>query len=423
MRFAYALLAVAACGKVQSLADAQQIDAVPAIDADPHGPVTVTVLNTDQSGTPVQGVPVVFFNPDGTMVGKSASDAQGKATATVLPGANVSVVWPKSATQYQVATIYAIKPNDDLVVGFRNPDPTEVGTFQVTFDPVGGATSYQIFGPCGTADAKQVLHFIADCKTDTFDIYIVASNANGLVAWNSKSNVAFSTGTTKLDAAGWQFNNQFTVHYSNVPAEITQISASHVSGFPGGYEGSNSGAPANNQISLAINAPGGGTNAWVTGSFSRGNMGGQIVRQRVAGASSTYGLDVGANLLPWLDTPALDASTQKFSITSTGTGTYDTYLADATYSRTVGQTTINYEWIILTPTIGDYTLPTLPADVGDVNPKTTDTINNLVGLAIDDDGDGWDSVRAHIFDEFRGAILGSSAAQQLRITISQNLFN
>jgi hypothetical protein len=413
----WGLVAVAACGKVSANVDGGAIDAVPGPDADPHGTVTVTVLNTDQSGTPVQGVPVVFFDPDGTMVGKTASDAQGKASATVLPGANVSVVWPKSATQYQTATIYAIKPGDNLVVGFRNPDPTDVATFRITYDQYSGATSYQIFGPCGLADASNILHFQAACKTDPFDVYIVAFNSsNQPIAWNSKNGVALSAGNANLPASGWNFVGQFTSSYTNVPTMVTAINVQHVSGFPGGYSVGNNGTPANNMLSLAVNAPTAGTNAWVRSSFTGANTSQQIVSQRIAGAATTAGMDVTATLLPWLSNQKFDPATQQFTVTADSTGTYDTYLADVTYSRGTGSTATSFEWIVLGPTIGTLTLPTLPADVGGVNPLPTDTFNGVVALAIDDDGTGWDSVRDHIFDEFRSALQGTSKSQQLRIT-------
>jgi hypothetical protein len=423
-----ALLAPAACGSVNTLSDApgngSNIDANTGPDADPHGVVTVTVLNTDQSGTVVQGVPVVFFNPDGSMVGKSSTDAKGQASATVLPGANVSVVWPRNATSYQIATIYAIKPNDNLVVGFRNPDETDVGTVNASFDLFGGATSYHAYGPCGQDDSDHVLHFQAGCKTDPFDAYMLAFNSsNQVIGWNSKPGISFASGAVNFDTAGWNFANQMTVSYTNLSADIQTINVNHTSGYPGGYSTTASGSPTGATMSVAIpNTPGGGTYAYVASSIARKNGGGQqVVRQRIAGASSTYGLDVGGSLLPWLSAPKFDPVAQQFSITADGTGTYDLFLMDTSYSRVVGQATITYEWIAIGPTIGTLTLPALPADVGDVNPKATDKLGNAIGLLIDDDGDGYDSVRQHVFDEFRGAILSGLPSKQLRISISQGL--
>jgi hypothetical protein len=419
------MLVIAACGKVSAVADASNgsgADAPAAPDADPHGVVTVTVLNTDQSGTPVQGVPVVFFDPDGTMVGKSDSDVQGKASATVLPGANVSVVWPKSATQYQIATVYEIKPGDNLVIGFRNPDPTDVATFHVTYAQYAGATTYTIVGPCGNADTNGTLHFQAACKTDPFDVYVLAYNASGqLLAWNGQNGVALSAGSTNLPSNGWTFVGSFTASYTNVPAMVNGINMQHVAAFPGGSSANSSGTPANNMLSLQVTAPAPGTYAWVRSSFSTAAGSQQVVSQRIAGAATTAGMDVTSTLLPWLSSPMFDPAKQQFTVTSAGTGTYDTYLADVTYSRAAGGTTTSYEWIVLGSTIGTVTLPTLPADVGGVNPLATDTINAPIALAIDDDGTGWDSVRDHIFDEFRAALQGTSRSQQLRVTISSGL--
>ena len=417
------LLAAAACGKVSAVGDGGNgIDANTGPDADAHGVVTVTVLNTDQSGTPVQGVPVVFFDPDGTMVGKSDTDASGKASATVLPGANVTVVWPKSSTSYQIGTVYAIKPGDNLVVGFRNPAATDVATFQVTYDQYSGATSYQIFGPCGTADASNVLHFQAGCKTDPFDLYVIAYDASGNpIAFNAKNGQSLAAGTVHLTSTSWSFVNQFTASYTNIPAQVTNISADHVAGFPGGFDAGNSAAPTSTSLSLAMTAPTPGTYAWVSSNITGAAGSQQVVRQRIAGAASSAGMDVTATILPWLSNATFDVASQSFAVTATGTGTYDVYLADVQYQRPSGSTSIDYEWIVLGPTIGTITLPNLPSDVGGVNPLSTDTIGSPIALAIDDDGDGWDSVRDHVFDEFRSAILGTSTSQQLRVTITQVL--
>jgi hypothetical protein len=420
----WGLLAVAACGKVSANADAagNGIDAMASPDADPHGVVTVTVLNTDQSGTPVQGVPVVFFDPDGTMVGQSDSDAQGKASATVLPGANVSVVWPKSATEYLVSTVYEIKPGDDLVLGFRNPSKTDVATFQVSYDAFSGASYYEIFGPCGQADASNILHFQAGCKTDPFDLYVLAFASSGaLMGSNAKTGVAISSGSVHLPSTGWNFSGQFTASYTNVPSIVTNVTVDHVSGFPGGYDSGGNGTPdaTAHTASLAFTTPTVGTNAWVQSQFQGPTGSAQLVRQRIAGASTTAGMDVTATLLPWLDTPTFDAATQHFTMTAQSTGTYDMYFSELEYTRTSGSTTTNFTWVLVGPTIGTITLPTLPSDVGNVNPLTTDTISGMLTLLIDDDGNGWDSVRARTFDEFFDVIEGRSTSQQERVSITQ----
>src|SRR4051812_11718103 len=101
------------CGKVNPAepADAPQ-------DADPRGPVHVTVRDVIGNGAPAPNIPVVFIDPDGTVVADIVSDADGRATANVLPGASVSAVYQQLTTnivtttniRYLFVSVLGIKP-------------------------------------------------------------------------------------------------------------------------------------------------------------------------------------------------------------------------------------------------------------------------------------------------------------------------
>jgi hypothetical protein len=90
---------------------------------------------------------------------------------------------------------------------------------------------------------------------------------------------------------------------------------------------------------------------------------------KVAGTSLTYGLDIGANLLPWVNA-VYDPVTTTINVTVTGSGTYDLFEANLRYVR--GQTI--YTWRVFGPTAQSVTFPTLPSSLpGDPTVRPSDT--------------------------------------------------
>src|SRR5206468_6605575 len=51
------------------------------------------------------------------------------------------------------------------------------------------------------------------------------------------------------------------------------------------------------------------------------------------------------------------------------------FSGDVAYYRTVGNTSTSFDWSFMAAGPGDFTLPTLPAEVGDVNPKAGDNVS------------------------------------------------
>ena len=418
------VLGLAACGKVSNLTDAPGggTDAN-GIDADAHGVAKITAFDYPGGTIGVPNLAVVFINPDGQVAMDTKTDASGKAQATILPGASVHVIYTPAQTNnffYLTVSVLDIKPGDDIVVPQVGHDTTDAGTFMATASGDPSATSYTVYGPCGSTDASNQMHFQNWCKTDTFDVYAVALNSSGqIVDYAVKTGVAFNNGSVNVTGP-WQSAQTFSAHYSDISADVTNINMNRRAGSSQGYSVGNGGAPVAGALSLTTGASPGATTAQVTTNFARSDGSQQILVQQIAGNSFTYNDDVTANLLPWFANPTVDftAGTLVPNTTSTPT-TLDSYITTFEWSRVMGDAGVaqRYAWITFGPSSQTVTFPTLPADAGDVGPKTGDTFIEAQSYGLDrTDANSWDDVRNHAWEALVD-ILGGGTGQG-RVTVS-----
>jgi hypothetical protein len=127
----------------------------------------------------------------------------------------------------------------------------------------------------------------------------------------------------------------------------------------------------------------------------------QTVRQNISGGATTYGLDVGATLLPWLPQPSFDAANATLVIPVDTTGTSnaapDAVRVAATYRRT--DTTFN--WVVFAPAAKDIKLPTLPPELADIAPTDQDTVTVTSAMFEADTVMGYAAVRNDLNAAFR----------------------
>jgi hypothetical protein len=430
-----AISLAAACGKVKSSVDGgggsadapAAPDAGP--DANPRGTVHVTVIDNNGTGAPVVNAPVVFFDPDGTMVADVKTDGSGQAQADVLPGATATAIWILANNGYQIMTITGVKPGDDLTFGYTQPDDSADGQFTVNNVPTyGGASSYTVYGPCGSAGLGAgapiaTLSLYKDCEGTATELVVVAKDANGaLIASLTKTGVTYTSGgSISLTGSSYTSAKTFTGTYSNVPAGVSEIDMQRNAAFQNGPSASTNGTPSGTTLSLSLTgAPAAGTNAYVGSTFIRTGGGQQLLRQRIAGNSFTYGADVGANLLQWIEAPTLDVANQTLTQNPIGMARpVDEYIADTQYTRTVGQVTSSYEWIVFKKDAGPAKMPPMPGDVPAVNPTTTDTVSSTLAILIDSsDVDGYDAARQSPLDTFRVILVGGTTADTIHYSAS-----
>jgi hypothetical protein len=410
-RLASFLVLCLGCGSVNPtghLPDASP----PGIDATTRGTVNVTVLDPSHSGVPAVGASVVFFDPDGSLVKRASTDTSGKASADLLPGGSVTSIALQTG-QYEIQTLFAVQPGDDVTLGQKN-DPA-IGNFTVSFPPFTTATpaSYTIGGPCGVISVfpppaggppptTATLSFSAGCMTDPMEIIVQANDANSApLGILDKTGVAFMlNGQTNINGS-YQAPRSFTGSYTNLNPIITNLSMRRrVPDLNGLAVLASIAPPAATQVLSLTGAV--GTSAVIETTASTAARSTQTVRQVVSGTASSYGLDVGATLLPWIAVPKLDLTAGKVVIATDTTGTTnatpDLVEAVMTFGRidavTGAQTT--FTWTLFTPVLGDITLPSLPAEVSNVMPTASDTVRLIAGALELDAVAGYDAVRKDV---------------------------
>jgi hypothetical protein len=414
----HVILTLVVCVGCGSVKPNQLPDAPPAIDATTRGTVRVTVLDPSGTGAPAVGANVVFIDPDGTLVKKAATDSAGKADADVLPGASVTAIIAVN-TQVRLQTVLAVKPGDDLVVGTRSPDSSSAGSFTISYPPFAGATSYWVTTPCvsttfaapasGGTPAPATIELANSCKLDTMEIVVVAQNASGPLNSIAKSGVKFTSGGSTAITGSYQGLRNFTASYTNIDSGISNLDMTRWSPDAlAGYSNNQSIVPTGATQTFSVTGPISTGGTVVTQVNNKSLSAAQLVRQAISGNAATYGLDVGATLLPWIKQSTFDAATNKvvvpLDLTGTSAAKPDLFRISLGYRRIDNNMTRLYGWTIFGPEAADIVLPVLPADLGGVGPTAGDTVGiTTVGMLEADTITSYDAIRNDVnaaFDQY-----------------------
>ena len=403
------LCVVAGCGKVQVVGN-NNPDAPP--DADLHGLAHITVLDVLGNGALAPNVPVVFIDADGTIAADTMSDSNGRAEATILPGASVTVVYSQittsgtmTQTAYLAATIDGIDPGDDIPFGFTDRDGTQSSTFNVTFSALAGATSYTVFTPCGqtfSSTAGTVATSMQNgCKQDTFDVYVVASNSSGVAIDSAQlQNVSLAAGSATVPNS-WVPFSQFNAAYTDIPPDVSSLSVSRQSSTGRGFSFFASCTLSGVACSVSGQVPTAGVKSLVHTTVGRNdaNHTQQLITQRVAGNTINYNLDVGTNLLPWMNDVTFDAATGTMTpALEAPDDQADLFFTEVSYTRDANT---SLDWAVFQKTVGPTKFPTIPAHVGPIAPLAADMVTMRTAIAIDSaDVAGWDDARKRLFALF-----------------------
>jgi hypothetical protein len=406
MRCLLLVTLIAACNPVVAhLKDAAPMEDTGSNTPD-HGLVRITIYDPADTGAVVTGVPVVFVEADDTLVGHPVTDSMGVVTADVHAGASATLVITTGNTT-QLETLLGLKPGDDIILGPRRGESTDAGTFTVSFPAYPGAGSYVVYGPCGstsTTALSAVLLMQSNCKLDTMDLLVVATDASGTpLASLSKGSVTFQAGGSTAVSGTYQSMPQLTASYTNIPATVSSIDVQRSVPDDYGFSDDRSATPMNGTFSAMLRAPQGSKALITTSVTNTANSGRQTIQQLIAGNALTHGMDVAMTLLPWIGVPSFDLATHKLTVPvdplATSGDAPDVFFANAQYTRgTDPNTQQHFDWLVIGPAPGDVTMPTLPMEVGDVMPKTTDTGSS--GLAVSAESDalsGYDVIRQDVF--------------------------
>jgi hypothetical protein len=416
-----ALIAGAGCGSVNSNpGDAGgggsdgggtgQLDGGPGDSSAPiqRGAVQVTVVDPSGSGVPAVGVTVVFVDPDGTVVKTANTDSNGKASADVLPGASVTTVAPR-ASSFQMRTMLAVKPGDDLVIGPKVIDTRVSGTFTLSWpDAPNHATTFSVYGPCGfvglttfnpslpgpTAPTTLSFGLQNGCRPETGEILIWARGQNGTsLHFNDNTDVPLSAGGSFAMANMWNGGFTFSASYTNA-ASVSTITSDRI--VPDGGRSAPVTMPATDNTTIGMPGPFGVT-ARMVSKFAAASGAKQTVRQKLPGSATTYALNVNATLLAWLNAPTFNAAVQELQIiklapSAAAAAEPDLLKVSASWQR--GST--QYSWEVFGPDATTVKLPVLPEAAGaGLNPTSADVLQTTATSFEADTVAGYDAVRAN----------------------------
>jgi hypothetical protein len=133
----------------------------------------------------------------------------------------------------------------------------------------------------------------------------------------------------------------------------------------------------------------------------------QRITELVDGTATSYALDIGANLLPWVKATYVP-STTTLDVMVTGTGSYDIFEANLRYTR--GQAI--YTWRLFGPTAGPVQFPTLPAAApGNPTIVPSDVMSSYQAFVGDSDAiDGYRDAKGNVFEALGTCEASSNAS-------------
>lgn len=429
------LALLAGCGDdgVNHLADAPVAPDGPSPDAPTSGAVTLTVT---QDGSPRAGVDVYFLAADNALVAKVPTNAQGVASATMGLGGSVTAIDPflfKTSTR-DLRTFVGVKPGDNLKLSTGGTAAQNVATnFTVTLPTDAFASSYEMHTSCGT------LHFdgggggsgsgsgtaiggpstLYGCGA-TIDVLLETFDTGGLpLGAIYKANVALSEGAT-IDLSADAYTTPVptgTINWANVPAGYTQVDARvglATAKGPLRETFVTPGQVAAGAASTTFPRPAVTAGIAITQSHPSPTnfIGEQILVDWAPQSTAPVAVDLAGALLPTYSTsPSVSAATRTVTWAATGTGvTPDFAWATLNASRLDGKSTTFWDWSIVVPySTTTFTLPTLPADVAELNFMASDDvqIDDLITAKVPG---GYDAVRATLLSSFGPSefVLGAS---------------
>jgi hypothetical protein len=420
MRWSTALVVCAACSPVKGeLVDAHAVPDVPTVDAAMHGVVTVTVLDPQGTGAPAVGVPVVFLDPSGMVVAHPNTDTNGKASQDVLIGSTVVVVETLSASSFEMITLLAVAPGDNLLVGRPAVDSSSAGNFTVNYSAFPNAQQYLIETTCGSTSSPMTLpvtftNFAKACTANPMEVAVIAEdNASNVLGSVGMTGVVFTSGGNVTMPSMYTFPNQLQISYTNM-SNVARLQSQRI-GPTQNFSVFKSSSPTGQQLAVSMTVPASGTALMSTRVNNVANAQ-QTVQQPLGGAATTYGLDLDTTLLPWFGLPTLDVATGEVAVPIASSGTSNKspsmFLLEVAYNRTIAGVSTSFQWLVAGPTPGNVTLPKVPTVVGDVNPKAGDVPSFLVtGAILSDALTGYDQARKDIF-----SVLGQPPATAKTVT-------
>jgi hypothetical protein len=424
-------LGTAACGKVQSFADAAAHDA--ASDAVAAGTVTVTTYtrsgDTGASGDVQSDVDVVVVAADGSVRDSGATDGSGEATLDVQAGDSVTAVYTR-ADGAELVTYLAVEPGDHLQFGEQfGAGGTQTATMTASW-PAITAASFEVYHPCGPASAASgatsvTLYEYSDCAVTPFDALFVAydvTTTSNISRWGLLSDVPFQNGGSAA-LGTWQVPSNFTIGANGLPPEVDSASIDAAAVINGG-RGPRiqlDGTPTSGMLQASRPWATGGEGITASAGFYRaGEFGPQGTFERLD-PSTTQWIAESPIRLPWFGTVIANAAAREITWITAGEGSPDGVLIFAQWSHygTDGGF-FSYNWtFVIPPGLDELRYPELPASLMPYAPQDEDFLyayGFMIDFAADD---GYDALRAR--PEWGISLFGLAPEEQIWVSISAGI--
>jgi hypothetical protein len=321
----------AACGEVKNSPDAGIADAdVPDVDAAlpdavSRGTVAVTVFD-DDDGMPQAGVTVVFLEPDGSLGDRVLTDDLGQASAELTSGGSVTAVRLSSSTS--MVTIVGVEAGDNLVIGSApDPDTTQTAILQVGFTRT-AHTNHVVHTTCGTSPSAGAASFLEmpmlrHCDRTPRDVVMQATGAAGTATQYAVVKDVVGSAIT-VPANAWIGGPSAVATLSAVPPEVKQVNVGRMlrTGGRRVFASFSTVAPTDGQSRVDVTIPNAldvGDDMIVTTELFAGTVPGtpkQTIRER-RDLRTDFGVDVAADLLPWVSARSSPSSRTRVSSTTT----------------------------------------------------------------------------------------------------------
>ena len=413
-------LAAAACGDVTGPGGGGRSDGGPDggpdLDAAVPGTVQVTVLDVDGTREPLAEVPVLFYQPDGTLEDTVDTDGDGVASAELLPGGAVIalVTLPVKAglLQPQILATVGVKPGDEIVLGGRmDPGPATGHTMSFDLPPIKAAVDqYVVESPCGesSSGAEPVaipLHETCIGAPMSIVAYAVVGADRYVV---TDTNIAVENEAVVVVGGDWALvpSPDITTENLGDASFLEQRWArAQLDGVTLELNLPNTGSEATSdqltltpqkvvqpdhvqlQAFIGSEQPSAGFQLWQIWSVGDGDDDDLVI-------------DADDYRMPWVGKPAFDQATRRFGWARNGAGTWDaTYLQFNWLSEGKGGV-YGQVFVAVPPGVHEVVLPEVPDEYKEWLPDDLAELNPGV-ILFDADGLDWDQVRQHGVDPMR----------------------
>lgn len=198
----------------------------PEDDGGGTGVASVTVIGDGS----VEGLDVVFHDPAGAVLAHVLTDAAGRASASIPPGALVTVGrhYTMPSERWVLTTVAGVQIGDDLILG-RPTAGSSAGTAQVAFtDAAASATEYRVDVGCNSATASSVgspvsVPFYTTCGATLDALTLARDVGGGLVGWSAAVDLPITgeipAQTASATSAAWRSDfGALALTLSNPPA-------------------------------------------------------------------------------------------------------------------------------------------------------------------------------------------------------------